>query len=541
MAYFVALVSAFLVLSAATALRPGRRGLPAILAYPVGWAAGELPVQGIITQLALLGLLAWWGWPNAWLALLIDVLATVAVVENLVLVFIAFYSRRIVRRSMARAPVAPLKIPHARDDVFGSWWRTAMQFPFHPRDMQLVKNVVYGPLARQRLDVWRTSTTPLHAPVVLYIHGGSWTMGDKREQGRPMLHEFVRRGWIAVVPNYRLAPRNPWPAQARDVTRALGWVKKNVASYGGDPERVVISGGSAGGQLAALAALSANDPTWRPGDMADVTDWSVRGAMAFYGVLEMIGDESHWRGLGRGLRILLERRIVQVPYDGNEPLYRAMSPYDRIGVDAPPFFVVQGRNDTLVDVQVARDFVAKFRAIASAPMYYVELPFTQHAFDISASPRTSATTRAAVAFAESVVTRPRLTASLVKSYQVPPTELVVRVSTGEWVGAREAARELGPFTVLTSDNPFSNELGAEANAERRSVLLADLQRRGVRLRHSIGRDPTGTWPVEEGFALLDQSVEFARDLARAWDQFAIYDVTEAHVLVRSVDTGEVLN
>jgi acetyl esterase/lipase len=541
MAYFVALVSAFLVLSAATALRPGRRGLSAILAYPVGWAAGELPVQGIITQLALLGLLAWWGWPNAWLALLIDVLATVAVVENLVLVFIAFYSRRIVRRSMARAPVAPLKIPHARDDVFGSWWRTAMQFPFHPRDMQLVKNVVYGPLARQRLDVWRTSTTPLHAPVVLYIHGGSWTMGDKREQGRPMLHEFVRRGWIAVVPNYRLAPRNPWPAQARDVTRALGWVKKNVASYGGDPERVVISGGSAGGQLAALAALSANDPTWRPGDMADVTDWSVRGAMAFYGVLEMIGDESHWRGLGRGLRILLERRIVQVPYDGNEPLYRAMSPYDRIGIDAPPFFVVQGRNDTLVDVQVARDFVAKFRAIASAPMYYVELPFTQHAFDISASPRTSATTRAAVAFAESVVTRPRLTASLVKSYQVPPTELVVRVSTGEWVGAREAARELGPFTVLTSDNPFSNELGAEANAERRSVLLADLQRRGVRLRHSIGRDPTGTWPVEEGFALLDQSVEFARDLARAWDQFAIYDVTEAHVLVRSVDTGEVLN
>ncbi len=91
------------------------------------------------------------------------------------------------------------------------------------------------------------STTPLHAPVVLFIHGGSWMMGDKREQGRPMLHEFVRRGWIAVVPNYRLAPRHPWPAQIRDVTRALGWVKKNVATYGGDPERVVIAGGSAGG------------------------------------------------------------------------------------------------------------------------------------------------------------------------------------------------------------------------------------------------------------------------------------------------------
>jgi acetyl esterase/lipase len=542
MAYFVALASAFLVLSAATALRPGRRGLSAILAYPVGWAAGELPVQGIVAELALLGLLAWWGWPHAtWLSVLVIVLAAVAVAQNLMLVTIAFYSRRIVRRSMARAPVAPLAIPHARDDAFGSWWRTAMQFPFHPRDMQLVKNVVYGPLARQRLDVWRMSTTPLHAPVVLYVHGGSWTMGDKREQGRPMLHEFVKRGWIAVVPNYRLAPRHPWPAQIQDVTRALGWVKKNIANYGGDPERVVVSGGSAGGQLAALVALAANDPTWRPDDLADVTDWSVRGAMPFYGVLEMMGDESHWRGLGRGLRILLERRIVQVPFEGNEPIYRAMSPLERIGVDAPPFFVVQGRNDTLVDVQVARDFVTRFRDVARAPMYYVELPFTQHAFDISASPRTSATTRAAVAFAESVVQRPRLTPSLVKSYQVPPTELVVKVTSGEWVGAQEAARELGPFTVLTSDNPFSNELHADENAQRRSALFADLQRRGVRLHHTVGRDPVGAWPVEEGFALLDQSVDFARELARAWDQFAIYDVSEEEVLVRSVATGEVLS
>jgi acetyl esterase/lipase len=431
-------------------------------------------------------------------------------------------------------------MPRAREDAFGAWWRTAMQFPFHPRDMQLVKNVPYGPLPRQRLDVWRLSTTPLHAPVVLYVHGGSWLMGDKREQGRPMLHEFVRRGWIAVVPNYRLAPRHPWPAQIRDVTRALGWVKTNAATYGGDPERVVIAGASAGGQLAALAALTANDPTWRPPEVTDVTDWSVRGAMPFYGVLEMTGDETHWRGLGRGLLRLLERRVVQAPYDGNEPLYRAMSPFDRISAEAPPFFVVQGRNDTLVDVQVARDFVTRFRAIATAPMYYVELPFTQHAFDISASPRTSATTRAAVAFAESVVRRPRMTPSLVKSYQVPPTELVVKVENGEWLGAQEAARALGPFMVLTSDNPFSRALQAQENTERRTSLHADLQRRGVQLRHTMGRDPQGAWPVEEGFALFDQSVDFARELARAWDQFAIYDVTEQHVLVRSVETGEVL-
>jgi hypothetical protein len=119
--------------------------------------------------------------------------------------------------------------------------------------------------------------------------------------------------------------------------------------------------------------------------------------------------------------------------------------------------------------------------------------------------------------------------------------LVVKSSTGEWIAAREAARELGPFTVLTSDNPFSNALEPTVNALRRTELRDDLLRRGVQLRPTIGRDPLGAWPAEEGFALFEQSVDFARTLARAWDQFAIYDVTEEHVLVRSVDTGEILS
>jgi acetyl esterase/lipase len=543
MVFLVLLLSAFLAVSAATALRPGRKGIFAIVAYPVGWAAGELPAQAIVSQAVLLGVLAWWGWPRTeWLSWLVIGLALLVVAQNLALVAIAFYARRIVRRDLAAAPVRPLTMPRPSDDVFGSWWRTALQLPFHPRNMQLIRNVVYGPEERHRLDVWRNSTTPLHAPVIYYLHGGSWTFGDKREQGRPMLHEFVDRGWVAVVINYRLAPRHPWPAQIEDATRALGWIKKNIATYGGDPDRVVISGGSAGGHLAALAALTAHDPTWRPRDVSGVEDWSVRGAIPFYGVLEMTGDETYWHGLGRGLMNLLERRIVGVPFKGNESLYRAMSPIERIHPDAPPFLVVQGVNDTLVDVNVARGFVERFRREALTPIYYVELPFTQHAFDITASPRTSATTRAAVAFATSVATtRPRLSASLVRNYQVPPTDLVVRDVEGNWIGATEAAREIGPFTVLTSDNPFSTQLDDEQNDLRRGELLDDLRRRGVRLRDAWGRDPVGHWPGEVGFALLDQSVDFALHVAKAWEQFAIYEVTSDRVLVRSVATGEVLS
>jgi acetyl esterase/lipase len=541
MAYVVAVVSAWLAFSAATALRPRRRGVFAAVAFPVGWAAGELPVHALVVEGVLVGLLHWWGWPHtARLGDVDAVLATLVVVENLALVVILARTASVTRRALAQSPRRALDLPRARDDVYGSWWRTALQFSFHPRHMQLVRNVAYGPEPRHRLDVWRTSTTPTGAPVIFYIHGGAWTFGDKREQGRPMLHEFMARGWVVVTCNYRLAPRHPWPAQIEDVVRTLAWVKRNVADFGGDPDRVVVSGLSAGGHLAALVALAADDPAWCPDDLADVADWSVRGAIPFAGVLEMTGDETHWHGLGRGLLHLLEKRVVQRPYEGHEELYRSLSPYHRLREDAPPFLVIQGVNDTMVDVHVARGFVARFREVALAPVYYVELPFAQHSFDITASPRTSATTRAAVAFATSVTApRPALSPERVASYEVPPTELLVEVDA-RWLDAREVARECGPFYVVTSDNPFSVILDAGANEACRADLREVLARRGVLTRATRARDPSGRWPDEEGVALLDVEATFARHLAYVYDQFAYYEVTSDAVIVRDARYGRVL-
>jgi acetyl esterase/lipase len=542
MVYFVAITSLFLVVSAGTALRPGRRGLFAALAYPVGWAAGELAGQGIAAEALLLAILWWWGWPRShWLGALVVAIAIIVVLENLALIAILFRSRSVVRRAMSQSPDRPLTIGQPHEDVFGRWWRTALQIPFHPRAMQLQRNIRYGPLERQRLDIWRFSTTPSNAPVIYYVHGGAWTFGDKREQGRPMLHEFVRRGWIVVAVNYRLAPGFAWPAQIDDVTWALGWIKKNIAAYGGDPERIVVAGGSAGGHLASLLALSAHDPTWRPAEMTDVPDWSVRGALSFYGVLEMTGDETQWHGMGRALRRLLVSRVVQLPYEGNEQVYRALSPYECIRPDSPPFFVVQGTNDTLVEVNVARAFVTKFRAVAFAPIYYVELPFTQHAFDLTASPRTSATTRAAVAFAESVTrARPALTRELVASYRVPPTQLQLN-SHGQWRDVGDAVGELGSLFVVTSDNPFSQVLSSEENEVRRRDLRAVLASHHIEHLEARGHDPRGAWPDELGVALVSVTRESARALALSFEQFAFYEVTTEGIVVRESASDLVLS
>ena len=68
---------------------------------------------------------------------------------------------------------------------------------------------------------------------MVYIHGGAWVMGEKREQGKPMMYELVARGWVCVAMNSRLSPRATWPAQIVDAKKAVAWVKAHIAEYGG--------------------------------------------------------------------------------------------------------------------------------------------------------------------------------------------------------------------------------------------------------------------------------------------------------------------
>lgn len=524
MAYVIVVISLWLIVSALTSLRPGRRGIFAAFAYPVGWAAGELPVQAIIGEAVLLGLLRWWGWPrSAWLGPLVLALALLVTLENSVLIVVQLLSRSVVRRALAAAPRRPLTVGRPRDDVAGSWWRTMLQIPFHPRDVQVTANVAYGAHPRQVLDVWRTPRTAQGAPVIVYFHGGAWTFGDKREQGRPMLHEFVERGWVVVTSNYRLSPDHRWPAHAVDAKRVLGFVKKNIAHYGGDPARVVLAGGSAGGHLAALLTLSAREE-WLSPDQSDVEDWSVRGCIALYSVLEMTGDDQHWNGRGHGLRVLLEGRVVQLPFSEHVPVYEQMSPYHRIHLDSPPFLVVQGGNDTLVDVNVARSFVEKFRRVALAPAYYVELPLTQHAFDHTASPRTSSTLRAAAVFAESVTQPRRRPPARVGSDQSAPTEILVSDPASGWAAAATVAARRGIFYVVAADDVHvaTHDTSAEG---RREELAELIRRRGLASQPARVQHAGGAGPALNALAIFEQSEEFCRALGRAFDQYAIYEVT----------------
>jgi triacylglycerol lipase len=134
--------------------------------------------------------------------------------------------------------------------VATSW---ALLKPFHDKvgynAPQVDRDLAYGDHARQRLDV-HTSGDAHGAPVLVFVHGGGFVGGDKHVPGTPMYDHIgawaVRNGWVGVTITYRLAPEFTWPSGAQDVAAAVGWVRDNIASYGGDPSRIVVAGHSAG-------------------------------------------------------------------------------------------------------------------------------------------------------------------------------------------------------------------------------------------------------------------------------------------------------
>ncbi len=259
------------------------------------------------------------------------------------------------------------------------------------------QNIVsYGPHGRANLaDIWRRSDLPRDgkAPVLLQVPGGAWMIGWRRPQAYPLMSHLVSRGWVCVSMNYRVSPWHTWPDHIVDVKRALAWVKENIAAYGGDPGFVAISGGSAGGHLTALAALTAGDPKFQPG--FEDADTSVVAAVPYYGRYDWYSTEAD----GRAEFVeVLERLVVKHKLDTHRHIYLDASPIRYVRPDAPPFFVLHGTDDSLIPVVEAREFVEALRAVSKSPVAYAELPYAQHAFDIFGSPRAHRSAEAVARF-----------------------------------------------------------------------------------------------------------------------------------------------
>jgi acetyl esterase/lipase len=284
----------------------------------------------------------------------------------------------------ARLEPAPTKA-----DLTTPWRQVLMPWQTKHPDVRRIADIEYTQASpkfkarRNLLDVYTPRKDGTKRPVLLQIHGGGWVIGEKEQQGLPLMNYLTSHGWVCVAPNYPLSPKATWPEHLIACKQALAWAKANIATYGGDPDFICVTGGSAGGHLAAMVALTANDPRYQPGfESADTT---VQACVPFYGAYDLANVMNTKEG-EREYRLFLQRTLFKTR---DREVARSASPVTLARPDAPPFFVLHGAHDSLVDVAEARELVSRLRETSTSSVVYAELPGAQHAFDVFASIRSA--------------------------------------------------------------------------------------------------------------------------------------------------------
>lgn len=276
------------------------------------------------------------------------------------------------------------------------WQRAVNPVGFAEPGVEVLRNVAYAAHGtRTQLDIYRpTQRPPGGCPVLLQIHGGAWMFGSKNEQGLPLMNYLASQGWICFAINYRLAPSVPFPTQIEDCKRALQWIRRHGGEYGANPEFVAVSGGSAGGHLAALTAMTGTTDLFSDGS----GDTSVQAMVPFYGLYDLVprGETPNDELV---ISLLNQRLFHQTP-EQNPELWESACPVNYLAQPQPPAMVIHGTLDSLVPVNTARDFVAQLSASSTNPVVYLELPATEHSFDVPNSWRSQTVARGVHRFLE---------------------------------------------------------------------------------------------------------------------------------------------
>jgi len=190
-------------------------------------------------------------------------------------------------------------------------------------------DIPYGPLPRQKLDVYQPRHARPNARVVIFLYGGEWQAGKKGDY-RFAGEALTSRGFIAVVPDYRLYPEATFPVFVEDAAKAVRWTHDNIARFGGDPTHLYLMGHSAGAHIAALLTLDAHYL-----EAAGLSPHVIRATAAMSGPYDF-----NPYGKDRPIFHLLP---------GNQPPSPAIEPVNFVDGHAPPMLLLQGGKDTLVN------------------------------------------------------------------------------------------------------------------------------------------------------------------------------------------------
>jgi acetyl esterase/lipase len=202
-----------------------------------------------------------------------------------------------------------------------------------------VSSVSYGGGPRQTLDIYRPRDLEA-APVVVFFYGGSWQGGTK-ETYRFVATSLAQEGYVVVVPDYRVYPEVRFPAFLEDGAQVVGWVGQNAKAFGGDPDRVILMGHSAGAYIAAMLAF---DGQWL-GSVGLDPRRDVAGLIGLAGPYDFLP---------------IRDPILQIIFGGAD--HPITQPITFVRGGEPPALLLTGRSDTTVEPGNSARLAAKLRA-----------------------------------------------------------------------------------------------------------------------------------------------------------------------------------
>ncbi|WP_426168769.1 alpha/beta hydrolase [Sandarakinorhabdus sp. DWP1-3-1] len=208
---------------------------------------------------------------------------------------------------------------------------------------RLAADVAYGRDPRQQLDIY-APTGARTAPVLVFFYGGSWNSG-RRQDYAFAARALAARGFVVVVPDYRLVPQVTYPGFVEDGAAAVAWAVANIARYGGDPARLGVTGHSAGAYIALMLAL---DRRWLA---AAGTPDAVKAAVGLAGPYDFAPFEPGG--------------AAEAAF-GGFPDVRATQPVTYARAGAPPVLLLTGADDTTVRPRNAVNLAAALTAAGSA-------------------------------------------------------------------------------------------------------------------------------------------------------------------------------
>lgn len=223
-------------------------------------------------------------------------------------------------------------------------------------EVEVKKDVSYLPSCREeKCDLYLPKNLPenMNVPAVILIHGGGWKGGQK--DGKREIHlgtTLAQNGYVAMSIDYLLTKNNPsWPQNLYDCKSAVRYLRKNASSLQIDKENIGVMGGSAGGHLSAMLAVTGDDPRLTPPD-ADISISSkVQAAVDLYGITDVPAWPRSYTA-----------EVLGATLKENRKLWEFASPINHITQDDPPFLILHGLNDNSVSYQQSVDF---FKALSA--------------------------------------------------------------------------------------------------------------------------------------------------------------------------------